>query len=52
MASDAAYFREHAERCRKLAEVTRDQPTMEILLQMAEDFDAEAARMDAEEPEG
>jgi len=46
MPSDAAYYREHAEHCRKLAEGAREQSTITILLQMADDFDAEAARID------
>lgn len=52
MPSDAAYFRERAAHCRKLAEATRDQPTLKMLLELAEDFDAEAANLDAEEGVG
>lgn len=48
MPSDPAYFREHATHCRKLAEGARDQPTIRMLLELADDFDAEAARLDAE----
>ena len=49
MPNDAAYFRERAAHCRELAETAHDQPTRTMLLQMAEDFDAEAASLDAEE---
>ena len=51
MPSDAAHFREHAAHCRELAEGTRDRPTLKLLLEMAEDFDAEAARLDEEQGE-
>ena len=52
MPSDAAYFREHAAHCRELAEGSRDQPTMKMLLEMVDDFEAEAASMEAEEAKG
>ena len=52
MPSDAAYFREHAAHCRELAQSARDQPTINMLLELAEDFDAEASKLDVEEGAG
>jgi hypothetical protein len=45
----AAYFREKAERCRRLAAgiPTRNDPAKEALLALAREFDLQAAAMEA-----
>lgn len=45
MHHDAAYFRDLAMHCRKLAETCRDAETLRLLLAMAEDFEQEAEAM-------
>ena len=42
MRHDAAYFRAQAQNCREEALTARDRPTIKYLIQMAEDFEAEA----------
>lgn len=48
MGEEADHFRSRAEQCRELAKTARDIKDRETLSQMAEDLDAEAARIDAE----
>ena len=46
MSHDAAHYRELAARCRLLAKGTTTKAVRDSLLDMAEDFDAEAHRLD------
>ena len=43
---DAAYLRERAQHLRKLADAARDRPKMKYLIQLAEDFEEEARKLD------
>lgn len=43
---DAAYLRERAQHLRKLADAARDRPSMKYLVQLAEDFEEEARKLD------
>ena len=43
---NAAYLRERAQHLRQLAEAARDRPTMKYLIQLAEDFEEEALKLD------
>lgn len=49
MGEEADHFRSRAEQCRELAKTARAKEDRETLSQMAEDLDAEAARIDAED---
>ncbi len=42
---DAAYFREHAERYRKLADAFRDRPISDRLATLADEFDGKARNL-------
>lgn len=41
---DAAYFREKAEHCRRMAKIARDPQLVEELLKFAREFDQEGAK--------
>ena len=43
---DAAYLRERAQHLRTLADAARDRPSMKYLIQLAEDFEEEARKLD------
>ena len=43
---DAAYLRERAQHLRQLADAARDRPSMKYLIQLAEDFEEEARKLD------
>jgi hypothetical protein len=49
MAQNAAYFREKAEQCRRLARsiLSRNDPTQASLIAMAAEFDAQATAIEA-----
>lgn len=49
MAEEAERFRSRARQCRELAKGARQKVDSETLSNMADDLDAEAARIDAEE---
>jgi hypothetical protein len=46
MSSSAAELRRHAEHCRYLADLTASPQDRQVLRQSADDFDAEAKRVD------
>jgi hypothetical protein len=50
MRHDSAYFRERARDCRDLAKTASDHPTVNLLLQMAEEFEEEARLIERGEP--
>ena len=58
MRDEAEVYRERASYCRKLAETARDKAGMRRLIDLAEDFEQEARRLDEEaahlsdEPDG
>jgi hypothetical protein len=49
VSDDAARFRKHAFECRRLAEETREGPNRQMLLDIAEDLEAEAEKIDGED---
>jgi hypothetical protein len=52
MSDDAEHFRGRAADCRRLAENARYPEDQRILLQMAEELEAEAESIDANNPNG
>ena len=50
MLNDAQRFRERAQDCRRLAEEARNPEDRRVLSEMAAELDAEADRIEAEEP--
>lgn len=48
---DSAHFRSRARQCRSLAESARDEASRRELNDMAEELDAEADRIDGEDPD-
>jgi hypothetical protein len=49
MSNDAARFRKHAFECRRLANDTLDGESRQMLIEIAEDLEAEADKIDWEE---
>ena len=49
MPDDAARFRKHAFECRRLANDTKDGESRQILIEIAEDLEAEADKTEADE---